>query len=101
MFRCDLPSYSCRKQIISFLASCLGVPEMFDSNSANSVHDLALALQEDATPVMQMLLKSLTEELVAQEYLPMVHKTSCSFLFFVFFLFFFVFLFFVFVFILF
>ena len=88
MFRCDLPSFSCRKQIISFLASYLGVPEMFDSNSANSVHDLALALQEDATPVMQMLLKSLTEELVAQEYLPMVHKTSCSLYIYIYFCFF-------------
>jgi hypothetical protein len=63
---------SCRKQVISFLASCLGVPEMFDANSVNSVRDLAVCLQEDSSPSMQLLLKSLVEELVTQGYLPMV-----------------------------
>ncbi len=63
---------SCRKQIISFLASCLGVPEMFDSNSADSVKDLANSLQEDASPVVLLLFKDLIEELSAQDYLPMV-----------------------------
>lgn len=45
---------------------------MFDANSANSVHDLASSLQEDASPVMVALLKDLFEELSAQSYLPMV-----------------------------
>lgn len=63
---------NCRKQIISLLGSCLGVPELFDANSANSVRDLAASLQEDASPVMVALLKDLIEELNAQSYLPMV-----------------------------
>lgn len=65
---------------MSFLASCLGVPEMFDANSAESVRDLAAALQEDASPGMQQLLKSLAEELAAQGYLPAVrmHTVNCT-----------------------
>eukprot|EP01032_Pedospumella_encystans_P017808 gene17808-20285_t len=62
----------CRKQIISLLGSCLGVPELFDANSANSVRDLAASLQEDASPVMVTMLKDLIEELNEQGYLPMV-----------------------------
>jgi len=54
------------------LGSCLGVPELFDANSANSVRDLAASLQEDASPVMVSLLKDLIEELNEQGYLPMV-----------------------------
>ncbi len=55
---------------MSFLASCLGVPDMFESNSANSVGDLHVLLTEEATvPVMNGLLRDLADELDKQDYL--------------------------------
>jgi hypothetical protein len=69
--------FSCRGQVVSFLASCLGVPDMFESNSANSVGDLHVLLTEEATaPVMNSLLRDLADELDKQDYLHDVSRLS-------------------------
>lgn len=54
---------NCKSQIISFLASCLETPEMFDSLSKNSVSDLALCVAEDVGQHVLILLKDLMEEM--------------------------------------
>jgi hypothetical protein len=64
---------SCRAQIVSFLASCLATPEMFDQKSENSINDLILFIQQDdIANVNYTLLKDLVEELDKQNYLSMV-----------------------------
>ena len=60
--------YSCRQQIVSFLASALGEKEIFGGNSANSIEDLYEMLCRDSgSPSTSMLLKDLAEELANQE----------------------------------
>lgn len=60
---------SCKRQIVSFIASSMMVPEMFDQNSANSIDNFArlLLTSSDAQAVMlNSLLRDLVEELTQQ-----------------------------------
>ena len=54
------------------MASCLGCPDMFETNSSNSVKDLFLILAEDASPTVSLMVKDLVEELHKQEFLEQI-----------------------------
>ncbi len=51
---------------MSFLATCLGTPEVFESNSLSSVDDFITILCDDASPLLQSLFRELMDELERQ-----------------------------------
>ena len=58
---------NCRSQVVSFIASSLGEPEMFGPNSEHALSDFFHTLSEDTSPQMPGLLKLLAEELTKQD----------------------------------
>ena len=64
--------FRCRTQLVSFMASCLGCPDMFDSVSASSVKDLFNILAEDTSTAAPAMMRDLVEELHNQEFLEQV-----------------------------
>jgi hypothetical protein len=66
-------SSSCKAQLVSFLTSCLGLPDMFEEKSANSIADFTAVLKEDSSPVIITLMKDLADELEKQDYLCQVN----------------------------
>lgn len=69
---------SCKSQLVSFLASCLGVPEMFGELSSHSIQDLFTAIKEDGSATATLLFKELWDELEKQEYLDQVKHSTFS-----------------------
>jgi len=63
---------NCRGQLVSFMASCLGCPDMFEMNSLNSVKDLFAILADDSSPTVGTMMKDLVQELDNQEFLTQV-----------------------------
>eukprot|EP01039_Chlorochromonas_danica_P011200 gene11200-12488_t len=59
----------CKEQIVSFLATCLGMPEMFDESSARSLFHFATFLAEDTSSISVLLIKEVVDELQKQDYL--------------------------------
>jgi hypothetical protein len=70
---------SCKAQLVSFLASCLGLPEMFEEKSASSIADFVAVLKEDSSPSVVTLLKDLIDELEKQDYLSQVNSSFLHF----------------------
>jgi len=66
-------SCSCRGQLVSFMSSCLGCPDMFETNSLNSVKDLFAIISDDSSPTAGTMLKDLVQELEKQEFLTQVY----------------------------
>ena len=63
---------NCRSQVVSFIASSLGEPEMFGPNSEQALGDFFHTLSEDTSAQMPGLLKLLAEELTKQDTLTTV-----------------------------
>ncbi len=71
----------CRKQIVSFIASCLSEDEIFGANSANSFEDLLNVLsRDDRIPrdLLRILWKELIDELILQEQFDIVSQKILS-----------------------
>jgi hypothetical protein len=64
---------SCKAQLVSFLASCLGTPEIFENNSLNSINDFISVISDDATPIVQTLLREVMDEMDHQGFIKEVH----------------------------
>lgn len=64
--------FSCKIQLVSFVASCLGEPDMFGDISAHSVVDFFDFIAEDAIASNGLLLKDVIDELEKQSYLQTV-----------------------------
>ena len=58
---------NCRSQVVSFIASSLGEPEMFGPNSENALGDFFQTLSESTSAQLPGLLKLLAEELTKQD----------------------------------
>ena len=74
----------CRKQIVSFIASCLSENEIFGTNSANSMEDLLNVLsRDDRIPrdLLKILWKELIDELITQDQFDEVSKNILNHLF--------------------
>lgn len=71
----------CKKQLASFLVSCLSVPEMFEEASANSLQDFAKFIAEDISPAGTILLKEVVDEMQAQDCLSTVASSLADLLF--------------------
>jgi hypothetical protein len=69
---------SCKAQLVSFVASCLGLPTLFESNSANSVNDFMSILSDDTSSFIQTLLCEVIDELSKQETLEEVSNESIA-----------------------
>lgn len=65
--------FSCKQQLVSFIASCLDEPEMFDEVSRSSMRDVVSLLTTDSSPVVSRLLHDLVEELEKQQTLGKVY----------------------------
>lgn len=68
-------------QVVSFVASCLGEPDMFGDISANSAVDFFDFIAEDAAVSNNLLLKEVIDELEKQTYLQAVSSENLSILF--------------------
>jgi hypothetical protein len=64
---------SCRKQIVTFLASSLTEKDLFGLNSEDSLNDLYSLLSNDTGGGMIPLMKDLADELTEQDVLNQVN----------------------------
>jgi hypothetical protein len=56
-----------RRQVVSFLASSLGEPEMFGAKSEYAIDDFLQILTDDVSPYITGLLRQLAEELTKED----------------------------------
>jgi hypothetical protein len=56
----------CRGQVVSFMFTSIDAPEIFGSNSANSIDDFVRFLAAERSSIASSILRELAEELVGQ-----------------------------------